>query len=111
MADDHVPSAPEPRRPRGGNWWWVVGLAIAALVVILLAPLASPDPDGLEAVAEDQGFLGAARDALFQLLPDYTLPGIEDPTVSTIASGLIGVLVVFAVMVAAGWLLRRRRAT
>jgi hypothetical protein len=50
----------EPRaRPRSrlGRWWWVVGLAIAALVVIVLAPLASADPDGLERVAEDQGFL------------------------------------------------------
>jgi hypothetical protein len=111
MVDDHQPAAPAPRRPRGSNWWWVAGLAIAALVVVLLAPLASPDPDGLEAVAEDQGFMGAARDALFQLLPDYTLPGIDDPTVSTIASGLIGVVVVFVVMVAAGWLLRRRRPT
>ena len=28
--------------------WWLVGLAIAILVVVVLAPLASPDPDGLE---------------------------------------------------------------
>ena len=33
---------------------------IAALVVIILAPLASPDPDGLERVAEDKGFLSQA---------------------------------------------------
>ena len=38
-----------------------VGIAIAALVVIVLAPLASPDPDGLERVAEDKGFLDRPR--------------------------------------------------
>jgi hypothetical protein len=27
--------------------WWVAGLAIAILVVVMLAPLASGDPDGL----------------------------------------------------------------
>ena len=33
-------------RARIGRAWWLVGLAIAALVVIVLAPLASSDPDG-----------------------------------------------------------------
>ena len=59
-------------RARLGRWWWVAGLAIAALVVIVLAPLASPDPDGLERVAEDQGFLERARDAIYNVFPDYS---------------------------------------
>ena len=90
--------------------WWLVGLAIAVLVVVVLAPLASPDPDGLERVGEDAGFLDAARDALYSVLPDYTVPGIDDP-VSTIVSGLIGIAIVFLVMVGLGVLLRRRRHT
>jgi hypothetical protein len=98
------------RRPGpAGRWWWLIGLAMAALVVVVLAPRASPDPDGLEAVAEEQGFMGAARDAFYELLPDYTLPGIDDPALSTALAGLIGVVVVFVLMVGAGWLLRRRR--
>lgn len=90
------------------RYWWAVGLGVAALVVIVLAPLASADPDGLEAVAEDQGFLGAAQDALYSIIPDYTVPGIDDPVVSTILAGLIGVAIVFLAMVALGRLLRRR---
>ena len=43
---------------------WVAGLAIAALVVVVLAPLASPDPDGLERVAEDTGFIATAQEAV-----------------------------------------------
>jgi hypothetical protein len=95
---------------RRSRWWWVVGLAIAALVVIVLAPLASPDPDGLERVAEDRGFIDRAQDALYQILPDYSIPGIDDPFLSTVLAGLIGVAVVFALMVGLGRLLARRRA-
>src|SRR5207253_1608486 len=50
---------PRPRR-RAGRLWWLAGLAIAALVVVILAPLASSDPDGLERVAQDHGFLASA---------------------------------------------------
>lgn len=88
-----------------GRWWWAVGLALAALVVIVLAPLASPDPDGLERVAIDQGFASQAQGHPFQILSDYTIPGIEGP-VSTILAGLIGVGLLFAVL----WLLGRTLA-
>ena len=90
--------------------WWVVGLGIAALIVIVLAPLASPDPDGLEAVAGSAGFLDRAQDAVYSVIPDYTFPGLDDPVVSTIVAGLIGVGIVFLLMVGLGWLLRRRRS-
>lgn len=96
--------------PRGwiARHWWVVGLAVAALIVIILAPLASADPDGLERVAEDQGFLASARDALFSIIPDYTVPGI-DGNLSTILAGLIGVALVFGLVVLLGRVLARRR--
>ncbi len=92
------------------RFWWVVGLAIAAAVVIILAPLASPDPDGLELVAGQHGFLGTARDALYAVVPDYHLPGIEDPVLSTVLAGLLGVGIVFLLMVGLGRMLRRRRS-
>ncbi len=91
------------------RWWWVAGLAIAALVVIILAPLASSDPDGLERVAEDQGFLDRAQNALYQILPDYSIPGIDDPFLTTVLAGLIGVAVLFLLMVIIGRLLARGR--
>ena len=97
-------------RSRLSRAWWIAGLAIAAFVVIVLAPLASPDPDGLERVAEDKGFLGAAQDALYTIIPDYTIPGI-DGTLSTILAGLIGVALVFAAMILLGRIVARRRTT
>jgi hypothetical protein len=93
------------------RFWWVAGLGIAAIVVIILAPLASPDPDGLEAIAGEHGFLADAQDALYSIIPDYTVPGVDDPVISTILAGLVGVAIVFLVMVGLGYLLRRRRAT
>jgi hypothetical protein len=90
------------------RWWWLAGLGIAALVVIVLAPLASPDPDGLERVAEDHGFLAAAQDAVYQILPDYSVPGLDGST-TTIVAGLLGVAIVFGIMWALGTLLARRR--
>jgi cobalt/nickel transport system permease protein len=97
-----------PTNARRRAWWWLAGLAVAAGIVIVLAPLASPDPDGLERVAEDQGFLERAGTALFDILPDYTIPGVSDGTLSTILAGLIGVAIVFGVMWAVGRVLARR---
>ena len=92
------------------RFWWVAGLGVAALIVIILAPLASPDPDGLEAVAGEKGFLGTARDALYSIIPDYAFPGVNDPVVSTILAGLVGVAIVAGAMWALGRLLARRKA-
>lgn len=95
--------------------WVTVGLVVA-LAITLLAPLASPYSDGLERVAEafsepgevedqpvgfalpDQPqFFGEFRDAPFEILPDYTIPFLGDGGVSTIAAGMVGVLIVFGV--------------
>ena len=89
--------------------WWIAGLAIAALVVIVLAPLASPDPDGLERVAEDRGFIEQGEGALYEILPDYTVPGLDDPGMTTIVAGLVGVAIVFILMWGLGTILARRR--
>lgn len=80
----------------------LVGLMIA-LGTAAISPLASPNPDGLEAVAERQGFLGLGLPSPISLLPDYLVPGLEDPTLATILAVGAGALVVFAV----AWLVGR----
>jgi cobalt/nickel transport system permease protein len=76
--------------------WVAVGL-VTALALTLFAPLASPDPDGLERVAEDSGFLGDARDPSYEILPDYTVPFIENETLTTIIAVAVGTLLVFGI--------------
>jgi cobalt/nickel transport system permease protein len=80
----------------GGLRWAGVGLALA-LTLTFVAPLASPHPDGLERVAEDLGFLGAARGAPYEVIPDYVLPGISNEALATIAAGVVGTLLVAGV--------------
>ena len=96
-----------PRERGRGRWWWAAGLVLAALVVIVLAPLASGDPDGLNRVAENLGFADREQPAPYEILPGYEVPFLTG-NASTIVAGLIGVLVVFAVIWGLGRLLARR---
>lgn len=76
---------------------WLGGLAIA-LALAIAAPLASSNPDGLEWVAEQEGFLNLAQDPLYELIPDYVLPGLSNEALATIFAGIVGSLLVFGVM-------------
>lgn len=76
----------------------LAGLAIAILVAVFLSPLASPHPDGLERVAEDQSFIQMAegQEVLSSPIPDYVMPGIANEAVATGSAGIVGVLLTFA---------------
>ena len=89
--------AGEKETTKGGIGWVVVGILIA-LAVVVISPLASSNPDGLERVAEDLGFLNTGQPAPFELIPDYTLPFLGETPLSTIAAGVIGVLVVLGII-------------
>ena len=75
----------------------IFGLFVAVLVALLLSPLASSWPDGLEKVAEDKGFLekGEIEPALVSPIPDYVWPGINNEAVATSLAGIVGTLMVF----------------
>lgn len=92
---------------RNRNALIFAGLLIAGVVAISSAWLASGDPDGLERVAEDEGFIETAEDPWYEVLPDYTVPGI-DGEISTALAGVIGVVIMLGVGLGLGYLLRRR---
>lgn len=77
------------------QWWH--GALIVAFFLALLSPLASSSPDGLERVAEDKGFINTAREAWYELLPDYTIPGIGNEALATILSGIFGTALLFGI--------------
>ncbi|MBM4420478.1 MAG: hypothetical protein FJ034_02610 [Chloroflexi bacterium] len=89
------------------SWIWVA-LAVSAVIAVLASVFASSDPDGLERVAEDTGFLERAQGALYEILPDYTIPGVEG-TPSTALAGIAGIALVFVLMLALSRVLARRR--
>jgi len=87
------PGEAEPASSKGV----VIGGSLIALLLAVLSPLASSHPDGLEWVAEQHGFIETAKEALYNIIPDYTMPGISDPAIATIVAGILGAIIVFGV--------------
>ena len=86
------------------------GLAAALLLVLVVAPMASPAPDGLEFVADDTGFAAAAEEhPVGGPLADYGVAGIENERVGTVVAGAIGVGATFLIGFVLIALIRRRR--
>ncbi len=85
---------------------WISGLVLT-VVLLVISPLASSKPDGLEWVAEKLGFLILAQDASYHIIPDYVLPGIQNEALATIMAGAVGVIIVMALVL----LLTRRKTS
>ena len=90
------------------RWWTSAYLLVLALV--LLAPLASSSPDGLERLAENEGFAESATEAPFSMLSGYLFPGIENETVAALLAGWIGVTAIFLLAGGLSLAVQRRRA-
>ncbi len=90
---------------------WLLPLAV---VVLLLAGVAvhfaSPNPDGLEKVAERQGFANRESPILAAPVPDYELPWYKTSLGKSLV-GVGGTLIAFGVVYGLGLALRRRRST
>jgi cobalt/nickel transport system permease protein len=84
------------------------GIMLALVVGVVAVFFASPSPDGLERVAEDKGFIEAALDAPFEIIPDYVAPGIENEALAGVIAIVLGTLLLFAVGYGIARVLRRR---
>jgi cobalt/nickel transport system permease protein len=93
----------------GGKVVWIAGLLIA-IALAVASPLASTHPDGLEFIAQQQGFLVKEQASPVQIVPGYALPGVTNESAATIAAGILGVIVVFLVAIGVAYL-RRNRTT
>jgi len=93
---------------KGGRGWVFVGILIS-LAVVLVSPLASANPDGLERVAIDLGFINTAQSGPLELLPDYTLPILGETPLSTIAAGAMGMVVVLVIAFMLGKAMQNRK--
>ena len=85
-----------------GSFGWAYVGGVIVLFVVLLSPLASADPDGLERVATDMGFIHTGQAAPYQIIPDYTIPFLGQTAISTIVAGVVGVIVVGAIIMLIG---------
>lgn len=88
--------------------WFIVGLAVTALVAVVVSQLASGRPDGLEYVADQQGFANQAED---HDLAETPLAGYGEnlETDDRVATGIAGIAGVAAALLAGlglFWLIR-----
>jgi len=63
---------------------------------------ASASPDGLERVAEDQGFIGTGFSLIAGLIPDYVMPGISYEPLAVTLAGIFGTLITFCLIILLG---------
>lgn len=92
------------------RWFLVVGAVIALVLAGIVSFYASDKPDGLERVAEDQGFARAeqrhaAGDSPFA---DYGTEAVDDERVSVGLAGIAGTVTVLALAGGLTYLVRWR---
>jgi cobalt/nickel transport protein len=89
----------------------VTGLLVALLLAGVVSFYASGSPDGLERVAEDEGFLDRAEEhaAADGPLADYQAKGVDDDRLAGGLAGVTGALVVLVVAGGLTYALRRRQ--
>jgi len=80
------------------NFVFIVSIAIGGF----LSLLASSFPDGLERVAEVQGFLGNGKQLVAGIMPDYQIPEIHAENLAKSLAGIVGTCIVFAILFFAG---------
>ena len=88
----------------------LIGLAVTAILAAVMSGFASSSPDGLEKVAEEEGFLDEAEDHDLADSPvaDYGVRGVDNSRLSTGLAGLVGITITFAVGYGVFFLVRRR---
>lgn len=86
-------------RAGDGRRWWLLAAVVALVLAAVVSFYASGDPDGLERVAEDEGFVDAAADHDLGdgPLADYEVEGVDDDRLSVGLAGVVGVVVTLAV--------------
>ena len=79
---------------------FVIGGVLVALVfAAVISQYAAPDPDGLESVAEETGFVESGTDHALadSIFADYATSGISNESLSLAIAGIVGTLVTLAV--------------
>lgn len=91
----------------------LIFLLVALAVAAFLSPFASPNPDGLDRVAQDLGFEenSEGKEAIQSPVPDYKFPGIESEAVATSLAGILGTVITFGVALGLGKAVSKRKKT
>lgn len=88
----------------------LIGGGLITLALAIISPLASSHPDGLEWVAEQKGFIERIQDSVYNIIPDYVMPGIPNEALATILAGVVGALIVFGLAYGIGRMEKKQSA-
>lgn len=89
--------------------WFIAGIAAALVMAGALANFASPDPDGLERVAEDLEFIdNEGGPVLSSPIPDYEVQ--EAGPLGVTLAGVIGVLITLLLVLGLAWVMKKHGA-
>ena len=88
----------------------IAGFIASLFLAGVVSFYASSNPDGLEKVAEDIGFIETAEDHTYAegALADYGVKGVENPRLSTGLAGVIGVVATGVISTGLFMLVRRK---
>jgi hypothetical protein len=75
------------------------GVLVAVVFAAVVSQFAADDPDGLERVAEDTGFIDSGQDHTLadSIFADYATTGIDNETLSLAIAGVAGTIVTLLV--------------
>lgn len=87
------------------------GLIVAFLFAVVVSQFAVDNPDGLERVAEDTGFIASAEEHALGdfIFADYATAGVGNETLSLAIAGASGVIITLAVGFGLFYAVRDRR--
>ena len=86
----------------------IIILLVSLIIAGFVSWFASSKPDGLERVAEDQGFIEKAEDTSYEIFPDYKVPGVNK-FLSKGLAGVIGTLATFGLILLLGKIIYRKK--
>jgi cobalt/nickel transport protein len=88
----------------------IAGFVASLFLAGIVSFYASSQPDGLEKVAQDIGFIETAEDHTYAdgALADYGVKGVENARISTGLAGVIGVVATGVVSTGLFMLVRRK---
>lgn len=94
---------------RNNKRLFVIGLLAAIVIAVVVAQFASSSPDGLQYVAEEQGFAEAATDHDLASTPlaNYGSDLTDNSWVNTAVAGIAGVLLTLGIGYGAFWFARK----
>jgi cobalt/nickel transport system permease protein len=90
------------RTPIGMRTFVIGGVLVALLFAVVVSQFAAPDPDGLQRVAEQQGFADSEQEHALGFSPfaNYATEGLANESLSLAVAGVTGVAI--TLMIGAG---------